>query len=147
MRCLQRAINLSRYVFVQPAGALPFSSEHIDQTMGTLGDDENPLQIVDEDEDDSAPTSYQEQADASAIDLSTSPDFNVEDKVLSPNSDLHQTATDTPSHARDQQPKPRPFGSAAEYLRIKREQKQAQRAQAQQLSIRQLSALLGKKMQ
>jgi hypothetical protein len=115
--------------------------------MAGLGDDENPLHIVSEDEDDSAWTSSQEQADAGTTDFSNSLDFSVEEKTILPDSDLHQPLTDTHPHATTQQQRTRPFGSAAEYLRIKREQKEAQRAQAQRLSIRQLSAFLGKKMQ
>ena len=63
---------------MQPASVLPFSSE---ETMAGLGDDENPLHIVSEDEDDSAWTSSQEQADGGTTDFSNSLDFSVEEKT------------------------------------------------------------------
>jgi hypothetical protein len=143
MPCLLRVITQPNVCCVQPAGVLPFSSEFSDQTMAGLGDDENPLHVVSEDEDESVPSSFPEQADASATDISL--DFS--DSPIIPDSDLHQASTDTPPHATIPRPRARPFGSAVEYLRIKREQKEAQRAQAQRLSIRQLSAFIGKKMQ
>eukprot|EP01043_Picozoa_sp_COSAG02_P085681 COSAG02_NODE_23283_length_723_cov_1.623397_2_plen_130_part_00 len=129
---------------MQPATVLPFSSE---EAMARLGDDENPLHIVNEDEDDSAWPSSQEQGGAAATDFSDSLQFSVDENIIILDSDLHQPSTDTHPHATIQQQRTRPFGSAAEYLQIKRAQKEAQRAQAQRLSIRQLSAFLGKKMQ
>jgi hypothetical protein len=115
-----------------------------------IGGDENPLHIVDDDEDDSALLSPLERADAAVEEFTASLDVSLEDSPTVDDSDRYQTSPTVdvpPTLAAVQRQRLRPFGTASEYLRIKREHNEAQRAQAQRLSIRQLSAFLGKKMQ
>lgn len=117
-----------------------------------MGNDENPLHIVDMTEEiDEVTVPSNLESDATDALANTDLDGVLDDVYtlhpastenhLSPPQLLPKTAAKQQKHSQ------RPFGSASEYLRIKREQNEAQRAQAQRLSIRQLSAFLGRKME
>ena len=106
---------------------------------------------MDADDDDDSPSfSPLDCGDTAVSGFTTSLDGSLEDNPAVDDSDIHQTSPSIdfpPTLAVVQRQRLCPFGTASEYLRIKREQNEARRAQAQRLSIRQLSAFLGKKMQ
>ena len=127
---------------------LPFKTE-AEASKSYEMDESNPLDIVDSVHDDDQEMGTADAQGLALARIDESPaEGGVEIKIEDECTPQRQPVAGA-AEIKEEAPrlKSRPFGSAREFLRIKREEKQASRRQARRYSIRELSTFLAQHMQ